>query len=80
MQTCSLSLNSFEKVKFCLRDRFGGNYNAFQRVSQILYVSFNHNDKFQIYATNYRRTQSEESFPKAELYKILAKRAQQVPK
>ena len=51
LQTCSAPLNSFEKVHNFLRDGFGGNYNAFQRVSRIFDVPFNPNDKFQIYAT-----------------------------
>jgi hypothetical protein len=51
MQTCNLPLNTFEAVKKFIRERFGGNYNAFQRVSRIFDVPFNPTDKFQIYAT-----------------------------
>ena len=46
-----MPLNTFENVKKFVRDRFGGNYNAYQRVSRIFDVHFNPNDKFQIYAT-----------------------------
>ena len=51
MQTCNLLLNSFEAVKKFIRERFGGNYNAFKRVSRIFDVPFNPTDQFQIYAT-----------------------------
>jgi hypothetical protein len=51
MQTCKMQLNTFESIKKFIRERFGGNYNAFQRVSRIFDVPFNPNDKFQIYAT-----------------------------
>ena len=46
-----MPLNTFENVKKFVRERFGGNYNAYQRVSRIFDVHFNPNDKFQIYAT-----------------------------
>ena len=51
MQTCKTKLDTFENVKKFIRDRFGGNYNAYQRVSRIFDVPFNPNEKFQIYAT-----------------------------
>ena len=51
MQTSNMPLNSFENVKKFIRVRFGGNYNAFQRVSRIFDVQFDKNEKFQIYAT-----------------------------
>ena len=51
MQTCNINLNTFESVNKFIRERFGGNYNAFQRVSKIFDKPFNLNDKFQIYTT-----------------------------
>ena len=51
MQTCNINLNNFDSVKKIISERFGGNYNALQRISRIFDIPFNPNDKFPINAT-----------------------------